>query len=306
VTPLSGFHLDVPGGHRIWVEPWGNPEGKPIVFLHGGPGSGCQPGQRSLFDAARHRVVFIDQRGAGRSEPPRARHANTTADLVADLERVRQHLGIERWMVVGGSWGATLALAYAQTHSTRVTGIVLRAVFLGTRSELDWAFGDGLSRFYPDLHQAFLDRLPEGERGDPLSAYWRRILDPDPEVHRPAALAWYDVERILSELTPRALDLPPDDPNRPLPATPFMEAHYFSQNCFLPDAALLVGAGRLKGIPGRVVQSRYDLLCPPRCAAQLVARWPDARLKIVEAAGHSLGHAAVAEAVGLAVRQLDD
>jgi proline iminopeptidase len=304
VTPAGGFHLDVPDGHRIWVETWGNPDGRPIVFLHGGPGSGCQPGQRILFDAARDWVIFIDQRGAGRSEPPRARHANTTTDLVGDLERVRRHLGIDRWMVVGGSWGATLALAYAQTYPARVIGMVLRAVFLGTRAELDWAFGDGLSRFYPELHNAFLARLAEAERANPLPAYWRRILDPDADVHRPAALAWHDVERILSELSPTSPDLPPYDPARPLPATPFMEAHYFSQNCFLPDAALLKGTSRLRGIPGRVVQARYDLLCPPQGAARLVARWPDARLIMVETAGHSLGHKAVAEAVRLAVRDL--
>jgi len=222
------------------------------------------------------------------------------AHLVADIERVRAHLGVERWLVVGGSWGATLALAYALAHPARVTGMVLRAVFLGTRAELDRAFGIMLPAFHPALHEALLTVLPPKERGDSLPALWRRILDPNPEVHGPTARAWFAAERALSNLVPPAL---PDD-GGPLPATPFMEAHYFLNGCFLAHGALLAGAARLAGVPGVIVQARYDLLCPPAGAYALAARWPGARIDMVEAAGHSLAHPGVAEAVRAGVRAL--
>jgi proline iminopeptidase len=296
----QGFHLDVGDGHRIWVQPWGNPAGAPILFLHGGPGSGCNPGQRTLFDPSRHRVIFVDQRGGGRSLPSRARHANTTGHLLADLERVRMHLGIGQWLVVGGSWGATLALAYAQLHSSRVMGLVLRATFLGTRAEVDWAFGIGLATFHPQLHEGLLGAVPPEDRSDPLPALWRRILDPEPQVHVPAALAWFHVERALSELVPPQTILPPAG-HGPLPATPFMEAHYFLHGCFMPEGELLAEARRLHGVPGIVVQARYDLLCPPVTAHRLAARWPQAQIVTVEAAGHSLSHPGVVSAVREAV-----
>jgi len=299
----EGFHLDVGDGHRIWVQPWGDPSATPVLFLHGGPGSGCNAGQRRLFDPARHRVIFVDQRGAGRSLPLRARHSNTTQDLLDDFERVREYLGIAQWLVVGGSWGATLALAYAQAHPARVLGLVLRAVFLGTRAEIDWAFGTALATFHPLLHEGLLDQLHPRERVDPLPALWRRILDPDPGVHVPIALAWFHVERALSELVPpaTALPLPLDGP---LPATPFMEAHYFLNDCFLLPGALIDGAKQLASLPGIIVQARYDLLCPPATAYRLAAHWPGAQMTVVEAAGHSISHPGVAEAVRGAVLTL--
>jgi len=291
----DGFHLEVGDGHAIWVRPWGDPAGIPVVFLHGGPGSGCNQSQTALFDATRHHVIFVDQRGAGQSVPRRERRHNTTAHLVADLEKVRLHLAIDRWLVVGGSWGATLALAYAQTHPDRVRGMVLRAVFLGTRAELDWAFGTALATFHPVLHDALMALVPLAP--DPLPALWDLILNPDPDIHTPAAQAWYHVERVLSELVPAVTTMPPRADSASLSATPFMEAHYFSNNCFLPDGALLAGADLLAEIPGIIVQARYDLLCPPVTASRLAARWPTAQLVIVEAAGHALGHPAVTVAV---------
>ncbi len=300
----SEFWLDVGDGHEIRVETWGEARDATVVFLHGGPGSGCRPGQRGLFDPAWVRAVFIDQRGAGGSRPKGARHANTTAHLVADLEAVRCHLGVGRWLVAGGSWGATLGLAYAQAHPARVAGMVLRAVFLGTRRELDRAFGETLARFHPALHEDFVGRLPEEERAAPLEAYWRRILDPDPVVHGPAAWAWHDVERALSELRPGAVGIgvPPADGR--LPSTPFMEAHYFSHDCFLAPGQLLREAHRLAGIPGVIVQGRYDLLCPPETSAALAGVWPDARIEIVEAAGHSADDPGVAAAMRAAIAEL--
>ncbi len=300
--PLAepGFHFEVTDGYRLWVEVKGRPGGIPAVFLHGGPGGGFQPGHADLFDPARFRCVFFDQRGAGRSLPKGGLVANTTADLVADMERLRQHFGFEHWLIVGGSWGATLALAYGETHPERVSALVLRAVFLGTEAELDWAFGAGLRHFHPALHRDFLEALPAVERDDPLPNYYRRILDPDPAVHLPAALAWHDTERILSEVAPAATRLAVT-PGRSRPNSPFVEAHYFQNGCFLPPGALLAGAHRLAGIPGVIVQGRYDLLCPPATSHALAERWPDARVHMAELSGHSLSHPAIYLAVKQAI-----
>src|SRR6185369_9501362 len=237
-APLTAEQFAVSDGHEIYVESIGRAGGVPAVYLHGGPGSGCQPDHRRLFDPERFHAVLFDQRGAGRSRPKGRREANTLPHLIADMETMRSRLGIERWMLVGGSWGATLALAYAQAHPARVSGIVLRATFLGTRAELEHAFLQNLVRFHPGLSEDFFSLLPEDERARPLDAYWRRILDPDPVVHGPAARAWYDTERILSEHGPSRtrFDLPSLHSSRPLPATPFMESHYFANDCFMtPD-----------------------------------------------------------------------
>lgn len=303
---MSGdeFWLDVGDGHEIRVEAWGDPAGLPALFLHGGPGSSCQPNHRGLFDSARVRAVFVDQRGSGRSRPKGERRANTTAHLVADLEAVRRHLGIDRWLVTGGSWGATLGLAYAQAHPDRITGLVLRAVFLGTRAELDRAFGASLAGFHPALHADFLGFLPPEERGAPLEAYWRRINHPDPAVHGPAAWAWHDTERALSALRPGSARLAAHAEGGALPSTPFMEAHYFSHACFLEPDQLLREAGRLADIPGVLVQGRYDLLCPPATSAALAAAWPAARVEMVEGAGHGLDEPGVREAVTRAIAAL--
>jgi len=303
-APASGFLLDVGDGHQIYAERHG-PQG-PIaaLFLHGGPGSGCQPGHLALFDTTVQQVVMLDQRGAGRSRPKGARHANTTAHLIADIERLRTHLGIAQWVLVGGSWGATLALAYATTHPDRVQSIVLRATFLGTRAELDWAFGTGLAHFHPGLHADFLAQLPDDERADPLAAYWRRIEHPDPAIHLPAARAWHDTERMLSQHRPMAQRLDTHAIHTcPIPSTPFMEAHYFAHDCFL-ETPLLDACHRLHGIPGVIVQGRYDLLCPPKSAFALAARWPDAQIQMVEGAGHTMGDPGITEAVTDAIARM--
>lgn len=306
-TDIEQRMLDVGEGHQLYLEVSGPADAPAAVYLHGGPGSGCQPDHRRLFDGGRVRVVLFDQRGAGRSLPKRSRDANTTARLVADLEAIRTALRINRWLVVGGSWGATLALAYAQAHPERVSGLVLRATFLGTRAELDAAFRTALPRFYPKLHQDFLSVLAPDERDRPLDAYWRRILDPDPAVHAPAARAWFETERILSEVRPGRDGFDRDavhTSTAPLPATPFMEAHYFSHDCFLDDGELIANAGRLADIPGIIVQGRYDLLCPPETSAALAAAWPKAQLRVIEAAGHSLGDPGIREAVSGAITDL--
>jgi proline iminopeptidase len=298
-APLTSQLLPVGDGHEIYVESVGRSDGIPAVYLHGGPGSGCQPDHRRLFDPERFHAVLFDQRGAGRSRPKGSREHNTLPHLIADMEMIREHFGVARWMVVGGSWGATLALAYAQAHPDRVSGIVLRATFLGTREELQGAFLDALPRFHPDLSDDFLNVLPGEERGQPLDAYWRRILDSDPEIHGPAARAWHDTERILSEHAPGRvrLDFESINSSRSLPSTPFMEAHYFQNDCFMRPGQLLGDAAKLDRIPGLIVQGRYDLLCPPATSYALSAAWPASRVCPVEAAGHSLYQPGVRDAV---------
>jgi proline iminopeptidase len=298
-APLTSEWLPVGDGHEIYVESVGSPRGVPAVYLHGGPGSGCQPDHRRLFDPERFHAVLFDQRGAGRSRPKGSREANTLPHLIADMELIRERFGVERWIVVGGSWGATLALAYAQAHPGRVSGLALRATFLGTRREVETAFRGTLPRFYPALSEDFLAILPEEEREQPLDAYWRRILDADPAVHAVPARAWHDTERILSEHMPTRTRLEPAAlrSDGALPATPFMEAHYFQNDCFMRTDQLLSEAARLAGIPGIIVQGRYDLLCPPETSLALAATWRAAEIRIVEGAGHSLYDRGIRNAV---------
>jgi proline iminopeptidase len=305
-APLTSQLLPVGDGHEIYVETVGRTDGIPAIYLHGGPGSGCQPDHRRLFDPERFHAVLFDQRGAGRSRPKGRREANTLPDLIADMEMIREKLDITRWMVVGGSWGATLALAYAQAHPDRVAGIALRATFLGTRTELEGAFLHALPRFYPGLNDDFLNLLPAEERAEPLDAYWRRILDDDPAMHGPFIRAWHDTEQILSQHAPRRdrLDLASLKSTGALPSTPSMEAHYFQNDCFMRPNQLLAEADKLKDIPGIIVQGRYDLLCPPATSHALAARWCEAEIRFVEGAGHSLYDSGVRDAVMRAIADL--
>ena len=298
-APLTTQMLAVGEGHELYVESNGNPDGLPAVYLHGGPGSGCQVDHRRLFDPQQFHAVLFDQRGAGRSRPKGGRDANTLPHLIADMETIRRHYGFERWLVVGGSWGSTLALAYAEAHPERVSGLVLRATFLGTRAELETAFLINLPQFYPALYEDFLSVLPEAERAAPLDAYWRRILDSDPAVHGPAARAWVETEGVLSMVTPRRnrIDRANLTNQTALPVTPYIEAHYFAHDCFMRPNQLLDEAGRLAGIPGVIVQGRYDLLCPPATAHRLAALWPKAELRTIDAAGHLLYDPGIRDAV---------
>jgi len=307
-TPMRPFDarmLDVGHGHWLYVEQVGAQGGRPALFLHGGPGGGAQHVHRSIFDPKRDHAFLFDQRGAGRSHPYLSIEANTTDHLVADIEHIRAHFDIERWLLVGGSWGSTLALAYAQRFPKRVTGIVLRAVFLGTNAETQWAFVEGPKMFRPELFADFVAFLQKGERSDPLLSYLRRLADPDPTVHAPAARMWNAYERALSILTPRhtRLDSRSAGDGR-LPPTPFMEAHFIRNDFFLAPGQLLREATQLRGIPGVIVQGRYDLLCPPISAYALTEVWTDCRLQIMENAGHCMSEPGVAEAMAAAVSAL--
>lgn len=307
--PFDTRVLAVDGTHVLYLEQFGNPSGIPAVFLHGGPGSGCQRDQARQFDPSVYRIVLFDQRGAGRSKPKRCLIDNTTAHLVADIETIRQSLDIERWLVVGGSWGSTLAVAYGEAHPDRLLGMVLRAVFLGTTSEAQWAFVKAAETFRPELWWAFVGLLPEAERATPLAAYGARLMDPDPRIHVPAARVWSEYERALSVLRPANVKLPDslydesatDDTNTP--NTPFVEWHYISNDCFLEEGQLLRDADRLVGIPGIIVQGRYDLLCPPETAARLASRWTDADLRLVPDAGHSAMEPGIREGMVAAIRE---
>lgn len=310
VQPLRPFDarmLEVGDGHWIYVEEIGRRDGVPALFLHGGPGSGSQHLHRRLFDPERHHALLFDQRGAGRSHPYLSLQENTTQKLIADIEAIRTHFDIERWLVVGGSWGSTLAVAYAEEHPDRVIGLALRAVFLGTRQEVEWAFVEGPKRFRPELYADFVGALPEAERADPLAAYLQRLADPNPIVHRPAAEIWASYERALSELAPGQSRIAKSiGRSERLPPTPFVEAHYIRNDFFLQPDQLVRDASKLRGIPGVIVQGRYDLLCPPHTAYALSEAWGDCKLELLDRAGHAISEQGVMEALTRAIRELTD
>jgi len=288
---MSGL-LDVGDGHRIFWETAGDPAGKPAVVLHGGPGSGCSPWMRDLFDASAYRVVLPDQRNCGRSEPhasaPRVDlSANTTAHLVADLEALREHLGIERWLVLGGSWGSTLALAYAQAHVERVSEMVLFGVTTGRRAEVDWTFRGGLALFFPEEWDRLGAALPEGARdGDVVAGFQRLLHDADPEVCRRAARAWCEWESATPDWPPRpGLAARFEDPDYAL-AFARIVVHYMHHDLFLRDAVLLRGTARLAAVPAVLVHGRFDLQAPLANAWKLARAWPGAELVVVDDAGH--------------------
>lgn len=287
IEPFSQGMLPLDGLHQMYWEQCGAPDGQPVLYLHGGPGDGCAPASRQLFDPAHYRAVLFDQRGSGRSVPRGEWRDNTTAHLIADIERLREHLGIERWLLFGGSWGSTLALAYAQAHPQRVTGLVLRGIFLGRQSEIDW-FMHGMGQFHPEAWQAFVAPIPPAERGQLLQAYYRRLCDPDPQVHLPLARSWGRYEASCVALRPH-----PDTLLRAgseylaLPLAR-LEAHYFIHRIFLPEGQLLQQLPRIRHLPAIIVQGRHDLICPPASAYELACHWPEAEFQLVEAAGHSL------------------
>jgi proline iminopeptidase len=291
IKPYNSGFLRVSDVHQIYFEESGNPRGKPAVFLHGGPGGGTDPKMRRFFDPKRYRIVLFDQRGSGKSKPHASLDANTTWDLVADTEKVREHLGIDKWLVFGGSWGSTLALAYAQTHPERVTELVLRGIFLLRRSELEWFYQNpqGAASIFPDLWESYVEVIPEAERDDMMAAYYKRLTSPDADVLRRAATAWSVWEGGTSYLRANT-DYVTKFKEDAAYAAAFarIECHYFVNKGFLKtDSQLLDDVGRMRHIPGVIVQGRYDMVCPMRSAWDLHKAWPEADLRIVGEAGHS-------------------
>lgn len=300
--PFDAIMLSVGDGHWLYVEEVGKRGGIPALFLHGGPGSGSQHSHRLLFDPERFHAVLFDQRGAGRSHPYLAIDANTTQHLIADIERIREHFGFEKMLIVGGSWGSTLAIAYAEAYPERVSGLVLRALFLGSEAEVDWAFRRAPLELRPDLYDGFVAALPEEERADPLKAYVTRLTSADPAIRGPAARHWFQFERTLSEFAPSTTTLPDAfSAEGRVPPTPVIEAHYIANDFFLAPDALLDGASRLGSIPGVIVQGRYDLLCPPRAAYEIAKCWPGCRLEIISSAGHAMTENGVFDAMKRAI-----
>jgi proline iminopeptidase len=286
IGPFESGYLPLADGHVMYWEQVGNPNGKPVLFLHGGPGAGAGAVHRRFFDPGFWRVIIFDQRGAGRSRPLGSLKANTTPDLVSDIEILRKFLGIERFLLFGGSWGSTLALAYAQAHPEAVIGAVLRGIFLGRAEEVEW-FLYGLARVFPDAHAAFSQFLPEAERQDLLTNYLTRLANPDPEIHGPAARAWSVYEGSCSTLLPSLEAVSAFAQDRSAIGLARIEAHYFANDLFLPAGGLLKYMRILREIPGEIVQGRYDMICPAQSAFELAAVWPKARLTLVHDAGHS-------------------
>jgi len=288
IEPFNSGTLTVSPLHTLYYEESGNPKGKPVVFLHGGPGGGANAKCRRFFDPAIYRIVLFDQRGCGKSTPHAELIDNTTWHLVADIEQLREHLKIDRWQVFGGSWGSTLALAYAQTHPERVTELVLRGIFLLRRKELEWFYQDGCSSLYADAWEAYRDAIPEVERADMMGAYYRRLTSDDANVRVAAARAWSVWEGATSYLFQDRTHIASSGQDEFALAFARIECHYFVNGGFLEhDDQLLRNIDRIRDIPAVIVQGRYDVVCPMRSAWDLHRAWPEADLKIVQDAGHS-------------------
>ena len=288
IEPYDTGMLPVSDVHTLYYEQCGNPDGLPVVFLHGGPGGGIIPNYRRFFDPAAYRIVLFDQRGSGRSTPHAELEENTTWHLVADIERLREHLGIDAWVVFGGSWGSTLSLAYSQTHPDRALALVLRGIFLCRKKEIRWFYQEGASAIFPDVWEEYVRVIPEEERGDFLSAYYRRLTSDDEAVRLEAARAWSIWEGATSKLYPD-----PDliehfgEPHMAL-ALARIECHYFMNNAFFDsDNYLIEQVEKIRHIPTVIVQGRYDVVCPAMSAWELHRAWPEAELRIIPDAGHS-------------------
>lgn len=302
IEPFDQRMLDVGDGHRIYVEQCGHPQGTPVIVLHGGPGGGCSPAMRRYFDPAHYRIILFDQRGCGRSRPHASVTANTTWHLVADIERIRATLGIDRWIVFGGSWGATLALIYGETHPDRAVHLVLRGVFLATQAELDWFYGGGAGAFWPDRWRDFVAPVPEGERADLIAAYHKRLFSGDTVEEVRFARAWAAWENALASVESHGPG--GDAPGDYARAFARLENHYFTHNAFLDeDGQILRDIARLDDVPGTIVQGRLDMICPPVSAWRLAERWRRADLRMIPVAGHALSEPGISSEL---MRVMDD
>lgn len=296
IEPFDQRMVPVGDGHVIYVEQCGNPAGLPVVVLHGGPGGGCSPAMRRYFDPEHYRIILFDQRGCGRSRPNASVEANTTWHLVADIEALRALLGIENWIVFGGSWGATLGLIYAQAHPDKVTALVLRGVFLMTDPELQWFYGGGAGQFWPDLWERFTSLVDEDERDDLIGAFHKRLFSGDGATEYRFARAWAQWENALASVHSDGFG--GEAPSDYARAFARLENHYFINRGFLsPDQAILKNMDKIAHIPGHIVQGRFDMICPPAAAYRLAAMWPNARLQMVARSGHALSEPAISEAL---------
>jgi proline iminopeptidase len=303
IEPYRTHTLAVGDGHQLYVEECGHPDGLPVVFVHGGPGSGCEPWHRQFFDPQVYRIILFDQRGCGRSLPHAELAGNTTQDLVADMEMIRSMLGIERWIVFGGSWGSTLGLVYAETHPGRVLGLILRGIFLCRPRDIHWFYQDGASFMLPDHWEDYQHPVPLEERDDMVAAYHRRLTGDDELVRMGAAKAWSLWEGRASTLLPRTSVVEHFADPRTALSLACIECHYFMNDSFLEPDQILNHAERLRGIPGVIVHGRYDVVCPVEQAWVLHRAWPDSHLQIIADAGHSAAEPGIVDALVAATNQ---
>lgn len=302
IEPHQTGGLAVDEMHTLYWEQCGNPHGVPVLFLHGGPGAGVAPTHRRFFDPAYYRIVLFDQRGAGKSTPLGEYRNNTTQLLIDDIERLRQMLGIDQWLVFGGSWGSTLALAYGEAHPERCTGFVLRGIFLCTPAEIEW-FVDGMKLFYPEVHAEFANAIPVEERGDLLHAYEKRLFSSDPEVYLPAARAWSRYEGGCLYLLPHPEAVAEFTSDAVALGLGRLEAHYMLNGGFFTDDQLIRNLGRIRHLPAVIVQGRYDVICPPHTAFRLQQAWPEAKFHMIADAGHAAMEPGIAAALVAATEQ---
>ena len=303
IEPYRTGRLRLDSRHTMYWEESGNPHGKPVLFLHGGPGAGATPVHRRFFDPAHWRIVIYDQRGGGRSTPLGETTENSPAHLVSDIEALRRELGIANWLVFGGSWGSTLALLYAETYPESCRGQILRGIFLARQAEIDW-FLYGIAAIFPEAWRAFAGFVGEEERGDLLAAYYRRLIDPDPRVHMPAARAWSLYEGACSTLLPNPETIAAFGEDRLALGLARIEAHYFSRHLFAGTDDLIRRVDRIRHLPGVIVQGRYDMVCPIRSADELARAWPEAEYVIVPDAGHSAMEPGIREQLVLATERM--
>ncbi len=304
VAPYREWRLEVGNGHVLHIEECGNPEGQPALIVHGGPGGGCNPTMRRCHDPSRYRIILFDQRGCGRSTPNASLDHNTTHELVADMERIRTELKIPRWQLFGGSWGSTLALAYAEAHASRVTSMIVRGIFLVTKAELAWFYQNGCSWIFPEAFADFQRLIPDEERGDMIGAYHRRLTSADPRHRMQAARAWSIWEGTTLSLIPEPERVQRFGADSYALAFARIEAHYFVNGGFFArDGELLLEAGRLAGIPGIIVHGRYDVVTPVITAVRLHQAWPGSELRIVADAGHAMTEPGIVHELIRATRQ---
>jgi proline iminopeptidase len=303
ILPYRTGRLKVSGQHELYYEECGAPSGKPVVILHGGPGGGITPLMRRYHDPRLYRIVLFDQRGCGRSIPHASLEDNTTWDLVADIERLREHLGIDRWQVLGGSWGSTLALAYAETHPERVSELILRGIFTLRRAELEWFYQEGCSWLFPDAFEDYVNVIPEAERSDMIAAYYKRLTSKDPETQAAAARAWSAWEGRTLSLLPDFDRVQQFSESYYALAFARIECHYFIHGGFFDtDDQLIRNAGRLKDIPGIIVHGRYDVVTPVKIAFDLARAWPEADLRVVPDSGHAMSEPGIVHELIAATR----
>jgi len=297
IQPYKTSRFPVSDIHTLYIEECGEPDGVPVVFLHGGPGGNCEPGHRRFFNPEEYRIILFDQRGCGKSKPHASLEENTTWELVTDLEKIRQHLGIDKWVVFGGSWGSTLALVYAETHPQRVLGLILRGIFLARDEDVRWLFQGGASRLFPEAWQHYLDPIPENERDDMVGAYYQRLTSENEITRMGAAKAWSIWEGSTATLLPDKSVI--DHFSNPHIALSIarIECHYFINQVFLTPGQILDKIDKLKDIPGFIVHGRYDVVCPIDQAVLLNQHWPESKLVVIDNAGHAVTERGISEAL---------